>query len=184
MSSLLFSLDWLRTRWKGCTVSWVKYGQSVRGWVAVYWSLVLSMIEAWWPSWIIHLLRSPKKRGSVCWPPDFSPQPPVVQNLIRTGYKTSISDQTFREEKKAHSHSKLLASFSWQSWNRKRAVKKAYYWRWVLLLQFYFWLWAPRSRKVSTKQVQNTLEEEKVLYEKYHNQPSFFLGLNIGNAEM
>lgn len=77
------SLGLVGTRWEGWAMCQIIYGQSVHGWV------VIAM--AWWQSWLIHLLGSPKKRGSACSPPAFSLQPAMVQNLPRTGYKISNS---------------------------------------------------------------------------------------------
>lgn len=103
------SLGLVGTRWEGWAMCQIIYGQSVHGWV------VIAM--AWWQSWLIHLLGSPKKRGSACSPPAFSLQPAMVQNLPRTGYKISNSLEwlfcSFEREifKESTPYSKLFASF-------------------------------------------------------------------------
>lgn len=71
-----------------------------------------------------------------------------INNSVKNNYSCTFENSNFL---KSTPHSKSFASFSSQSWNRKRVVKKTYHWRWALLLPFYFHLWVASSRKVSTK---------------------------------
>lgn len=154
-----------------------------RVWVAELLLLRDGDSNANFTSWVLW------RKGAQCAAQQLPPQPAVVQNLPRTGYKISNSIQNNHSPvllkqrwKKAHPTQSPLLLFlvraeTERGLSRKHIIEGRFC-CFILLLSVGCWF----MNSISQIHSKHIGRRKNNLYKKNYNQPSLFLGLCVGNV--